>query len=61
MKVSDLIGSRREVFSIREDLLVLSEKLGFAGMLPVSDLLNLIGSDEKARADLLEAFMFPPR
>jgi hypothetical protein len=39
----------------------LGEKLGFAGILPVSDLLKLIGSDEKARADLLEAFIFPPR
>jgi CBS domain-containing protein len=42
-------------------LLILDEKRGFRGMLSVSDLLKLIASDEKARADLLEAFIFPPR
>ena len=43
------------------DPLVLDEKRGFRGMLSVSDLLRLIASDEEARADLLEAFIFPPR
>ncbi|HVS88293.1 MAG TPA: CBS domain-containing protein [Candidatus Acidoferrum sp.] len=42
-------------------LIVLDEKRGFRGMLSVSDLLKVIASDEKARADLLEAFIFPQR
>jgi CBS domain-containing protein len=42
-------------------LLVLDEKRNFRGMLSVSDLLRVIASDEKARADLLEALIFPPR
>jgi CBS domain-containing protein len=42
-------------------LLVMEEKEKFLGMISVTDLLRLISSDQKARADLLEAFMFPPR
>jgi CBS domain-containing protein len=42
-------------------LIVLDEQEGFRGMLSVSDILRVVASDEKARADLLEAFIFPPR
>ncbi len=42
-------------------LLVVDEKQTYRGMLSVSDLLKVIALDEKARADLLEALMFPPR
>jgi len=34
---------------------------GFRGMLSVSDFLRVIANDEKSRADLLEAYLFPPR
>lgn len=33
----------------------------YRGMISVRDLLAVIASDEKARADMLEAFMFPQR
>jgi CBS domain-containing protein len=33
----------------------------FRGMLSVSDILKVVASDEKTRADLLESFLFPPR
>ncbi|HLY62198.1 MAG TPA: CBS domain-containing protein [Terriglobia bacterium] len=39
-------------------LLVMDEKAGYRGILSVSDLLAAIVSDQKARADMLEAFMF---
>ena len=39
-------------------LLVVDHGGGFRGMLSVSDLLKVIASDEKARADMLEAFVF---
>lgn len=42
-------------------LLVVDERQGFRGMLSVSDLLQVIASDEKARADMLEALIFPQR
>jgi CBS domain-containing protein len=42
-------------------LLVLDDRQGYRGMLSVSDILRVVASDEKARADLLEAFIFPPR
>ena len=42
-------------------LIVLSDKEEFRGMLSISDILRVVASDEKARADLLEAFIFPPR
>jgi len=39
-------------------LLVVDEGGGYRGMLSVTDLLTVIASDEKARADMLEAFLF---
>ncbi len=42
-------------------LLVVDESAGFRGMISVQDLLRVIASDEKARADLLEALIFPQR
>ena len=42
-------------------LLVLDTQQKYMGMLSVTDLLRVIASDEKERADLLEAFIFPPR
>ncbi len=42
-------------------LLVVDEKGRFHGMISVADLLTVIASDEKARADLLEDLMFPKR
>ncbi len=39
-------------------LLVLDHTGAYRGMLSVTDLLTVIASDEKARADMLEAFMF---
>lgn len=40
-------------------LLVVDESEGFRGMLSVSDLLRVMVTDEKERADLLEAILFP--
>lgn len=40
-------------------LLVVDENQRFSGMLSVSDLLRVIAMDEKDRADLLEAIVFP--
>lgn len=42
-------------------LLVVDERGSYRGMLSVTDLLQVIASDEKARADLLESFIFPLR
>jgi CBS domain-containing protein len=42
-------------------LLVVDEAESFRGILSVTDLLRVIASDQKARADMLEAFAFPPR
>jgi CBS domain-containing protein len=42
-------------------LIVLDEQQTFRGMLSVSDILRVVASDEKARADLLESFIFPTR
>ena len=42
-------------------LLVVDERQVFHGMLSVTDLLKVIALDEKSRADLLEAFIFPQR
>jgi CBS domain-containing protein len=39
-------------------LLVVDAGGGYRGMLSVTDLLTAIASDEKARADMLEAFLF---
>ena len=40
-------------------LLVVDAQYAFRGMISVTDLLRLIASDQKARADMLEAFIFP--
>jgi len=40
-------------------LLVVDDKGDYRGMISVQDLLKVIASDEKARADMLEDFMFP--
>jgi predicted transcriptional regulator len=42
-------------------LLVLDTQQKYRGMLSVTDMLKVIASDEKERADLLESFIFPPR
>ncbi len=42
-------------------LLVVDSDVGFRGMISVTDLLQLFASDQKARADMLEALMFPLR
>ncbi len=42
-------------------VLVLGEANRYLGMVSVSDLLRVIASDQKARADLLESYMFPNR
>jgi predicted transcriptional regulator len=42
-------------------LLVVDAAETFHGMISVTDLLELIASDQKARADMLEAFVFPQR
>jgi predicted transcriptional regulator len=39
-------------------LLVVDQAGTYRGMLSVTDLLSVIASDEKARADMLEAFLF---
>lgn len=40
-------------------LMVVDPKEGFLGMISVQDLLRILASNEKERADLLEAMMFP--
>jgi CBS domain-containing protein len=42
-------------------LVVAEHKTKFLGMISVKDLLRVISSDHKARADMLEAFVFPQR
>ncbi len=42
-------------------LLILDEGKRFLGTLSVRDLLKVMAMDEKARADLLESYMFPSR
>jgi len=42
-------------------LVVMDHAKGFRGMISVSDLLRLFASDQKARADMLEALIFPQR
>lgn len=42
-------------------LLVTEESGRFLGMISVTDLLQVIASDHKARADMFEAFAFPQR
>ncbi len=42
-------------------LLVVDEQGQYHGMISVTDLLQVIASDHKARADMFEAFLFPQR
>ena len=42
-------------------LLVVEEQGRYLGMISVADLLQVIASDHKARADMFEAFVFPQR
>jgi len=42
-------------------LLILGEAHKYLGMLSVSDLLKVMASSEKARADMLESYVFPNR
>jgi CBS domain-containing protein len=42
-------------------LVVLEEPASFLGMISVADLLQVIASDHKARADMFEAFLFSQR
>jgi CBS domain-containing protein len=42
-------------------LLIVDAAGNYRGMLSVSDLLRVMASDEKARADLLESYLFSAR
>jgi len=42
-------------------LVVMDSNKGYRGMISVTDLLQLFASDQKARADMLEALIFPQR
>ena len=42
-------------------LAVVDEKADFHGLISVQDLLRVIATDQKARADMLEAYLFPSR
>ncbi len=42
-------------------LLIMDPEAGYRGMISVQDLLKIIASDEKARADMLESYVFPLR
>lgn len=42
-------------------LVVLDEKGAYRGMISVTDLLKVMVADQKARADLLESYIYPPR
>jgi CBS domain-containing protein len=42
-------------------VLIVDHEKGFRGMISVTDLLELFASDQKARADMLEALIFPQR
>ena len=42
-------------------LLIVDDARAYRGMLSVSDLLRVMASDEKARADLLESYLFSAR
>lgn len=42
-------------------LLVVDSQAVFRGMISVTDLLQVIASDQKARADMLESLLFPQR
>jgi CBS domain-containing protein len=76
MRVSEIMTSELTVIPPEtplDECLRLMEKHGFyhlpvmnkhgqyRGMISVKDLLTVIASNEKARADMLESFMFPQR
>ena len=76
MRVSEIMSSHLTVVPLASPLdecMRLMEKHGFyhlpvmdergqyRGMISVKDLLTVIASDHKARADMLEAFLFPQR
>ena len=42
-------------------LLVVDAEGSYRGMISVTDLLEIIASDQKARADMLESFLYPQR
>lgn len=42
-------------------LLVVDKKAGYRGMISVHDILEVIANDHKARADMLEALIYPQR
>jgi CBS domain-containing protein len=42
-------------------LLIVDDSRGYRGMLSVSDFLRVMASDQKARADLLESYLFSAR
>ena len=42
-------------------LLVIDEKAGYRGMISIQDLLRVMVTDQKARADMLEAYVYPQR
>ena len=42
-------------------LLVVDSQGVYRGMISVTDLLEIIASDQKARADMLESFLYPQR
>lgn len=42
-------------------LCIVQQPGGFRGMLSVSDFLRVMASDEKSRADMLEAYLYPQR
>lgn len=42
-------------------LCIVQQPEGFRGMLSVSDFLRVMASDEKSRADMLEAYLYPQR
>jgi len=52
-----LLMERHGVFH----LAVVDDFSAYRGMISVQDLLRVIGSDEKARADMLESFLFSQR
>jgi hypothetical protein len=43
---------------VKRHLLVVDATGSYRGMLSVTDMVTVIASDEKARADMLEAFVF---
>ena len=63
VEMDDKLEVVKEIFDTKRfhHLLVVDENDGFRGMISVQDLLRVIALDEKARADLMEALIFPQR